>query len=869
MEQKQGRDGTRRGLRLCAVLSSLVLAPAGLGACREYDGEDSPELQEILRDGELTQVMRSALTTMLPPDASPADAASPAAGGPTIVDSGAGGAGGAGEPGEPGRRDAGVAGAFGTGGRGPGMGFAGMPGMGGSGPDGGVTRNFPAEAQALWRFDDCNMGRTELGDSSFAGGHTAFRSVTAFCRPGVFSSGIGFDENDDVVIVPDQPHFVFSEGFTVAAWVKPVALGGVRTIFRKRQEGTSTFVLVENGQSFQIVINLANGRAAEVQARATLDKFTHVAATYDGIFLKLYLDGVEAASRRVVGRLSEGVGPLLMGNDAKLRRIDGVLDNVVFDTVAATPEEIARLTCLPRPSVMSVTPVDPPAVPVGTPVSYDVQITNNSCEDASFNLSFPFQPSSDIILEPSFGSAFVPAAATARLSFTATAAQETETFGKSEILVNGELFASDFQSFTEAVSFSVIDNSTPCTIFPRRELVIRDVSVVDDPVRTAPGGAWSFGKLMENMAPTPADAPAMVERMLTSFLSQQTVNSFTLPARPGVQRVLDSMRGPDGKLDLSRPSFRLLAIVNRIDLHDEPASTGGEGRFVFGFTPFGQTTPATLIIEYNVPSESRAAIVDLAKAWHALRALPFPSEEYNAALQAVTERFTARNAAPGRPNGSSLGQIRTNDFFAFGRAWEFREFHLDPASGMLVPAPVAQTPDRGFNSSEALGRFVRANEPAIFTDKHVVPLMFEGVPFQGGNNDASDFFTWQVPGVSPEARHRFARNTCNGCHTFRETGGGEFQISPRQPFQEASLSPFLLGASVPDLSAGVTRHFNEIRRRARVLHDLVCPEEMLPPLPPDTTPLNGGMGGRGGGVPRPRPNGGVGGAAGSAEASGR
>ena len=708
----------------------------------------------------------------------------------------------------------------------------------------GPTRSFPGEAQGFWRFDDCNMDRTELFDSSFFGNHTAFRSVTAFCRPGVLNTGIGFDEDDDLVIVPDQPNFVFSEGFTVAAWVKPTALGGVRTIFRKRQEGTSTFVLVENGKKFQIVISLANGKAADVQAPATLDKFTHVAATYDGIFLKLYLDGTEAASKRVVGRLSDGVGPLLMGNDANLRRIDGIIDNVVFDTVPATPAEIAKLTCLPQPSVMSVTPVDPAAVPPGTPVSYDVQITNNSCEDASFNFNaFPLNFNPSINVSPNFGNAFVPAASTAHVSFAASASPDIEEFGTSQIFVNAQLFSSNFESFSQIVNFSVLDNSTACTVKPRRELEIRDVSVVDDPVRTGPGGAWTFGKLMENMAPTPADAPAMVEAMLTSFLSQQTVNSFTLPPRSGAQRVLDSMRGPDGQLDLSRQAFRLLAIVNRIDLHDVSASTAGEGRFVFGFAPFGQTLQATLIIEYNIPAASQAEIVELANAWHALRALPFPSEEYNAALQAVTERFTARNAAPGRPNGSALGQIRTNDFFALSFAWEFREFHLDATSGMLVPAPVAQTPDRSFNFSDRLGRFVLANEPAIFTEKHAVPLMFEGAPFQGGNVDASDFFTWQVPGVSPETRHRFARNTCNGCHTQSETGGAEFQIRPRFPFQESQLSGFLLGASVNDFPAGVTRHFNELGRRGRILHDLVCPEEMLPPPPPETTPIGGGMGG--------------------------
>ncbi|MEA2697156.1 MAG: hypothetical protein QOI66_1427 [Myxococcales bacterium] len=818
MKLKQECHGPRRRLHSRALLGSLALASAGLGACGDNHGDDSPELQAILHDGELTQFMSSALSAASPPPAPGMGGTS----GPTL----GGGSAGA--------TDAGGRGGPGTGGAGPVDAGTG-PGMdGGTGP----TRSFPGQAQGFWRFDDCNMNRTELADSTFGGNHTAFRSVTAFCRPGVLNTGIGFDENDDVVIVPDQPNFVFSEGFTVAAWVKPTDLGGVRTIFRKRQDGTSTFVLAENGKNFQIVINLANGKAADVQAKATLDTFTHVAATYDGIFLKLYLNGTEAASKRVVGRLSDGVGPLLMGNDASNRRIDGIIDNVVFDTVPATPAEIAKLTCLPQPSVMNVTPVDPAAVPPGTPVSYDVQITNNSCDDASFNFN-AFVMNQSIIVSPNFGSAFVPAAGTAHLPFTASASPDIEDFGTSQIFVNAELFSSNFEPFNQIVNFSVFDNSTPCTIKPRRELEIRDVSVVDDPVRTGPGGAWTFGKLMENMAPTPDAAPAMVEAMFTSFLSQQTVNGFTLPARLGAKQVLDSMRGRDGKLDLSLQAFRLLAIVNRIDLNDVTASTAGEGRFVFGFAPFGQVLSATLIIEYNIPAASQAAIVDLANAWHALRALPFPSEEYNAALQKVTERFTARDAAPGRTNGSALGQVRTNDFFALGGAWEFREFHLDATSGMLLPATVALTPDRSFNFSDRLGRFVLANEPAILAEKHTVPLMFEGASFQGGNVDASDFFTWQVPGVSPETRNRFARNTCNGCHTQSETGGSQFQVSPRFSFQESQLSGFLLGADVTDFPAGVIRHFNELDRRGRILHGFVCPDEMLPPPPPDTTPISG------------------------------
>jgi hypothetical protein len=108
--------------------------------------------------------------------------------------------------------------------------------------------------------------------------------------------------------------------------------------------------------------------------------------------------------------------------------------------------------------------------------------------------------------------------------------------------------------------------------------------------------------------------------------------------------------------------------------------------------------------------------------------------------------------------------------------------------------------------------------------------------------------------VNPETSHRFARNTCNGCHTQIVTGGAEFQVRPRFPGQEAQLSGFLTRADVNDQAACVTRHFNELGRRGRILHDMVCPDEMLPPPPPDTTPIpgcmvSGGTAGTGGGTP--------------------
>ena len=56
----KGRRQPHNRARLASL--SLLLASASLGACGGSDGDDSAELQAILRDGDLTEVMRSMLT---------------------------------------------------------------------------------------------------------------------------------------------------------------------------------------------------------------------------------------------------------------------------------------------------------------------------------------------------------------------------------------------------------------------------------------------------------------------------------------------------------------------------------------------------------------------------------------------------------------------------------------------------------------------------------------------------------------------------------------------------------------------------------------------------------------------------------------
>ena len=702
--------------------------------------------------------------------------------------------------------------------------------------DGGVT---PAGGAGAWSFDDCTSSRTNLQDS--ISGNTAFRSVGVACTAGAQGTpGVAIAVKEDIVYVPDQPSFTFETGLTVAGWFNPTVIGGTRTLFRKRDKDTSSFALLLNAGKFQLVLSLGEGRAISVTspAKAKAGVFQHVAATYDGTTARLYIDGLEVNSFAVPGTIPPGPGPLLMGNDGSERRFAGTIDNMRFATRALTADEVLALTCIPHAPSIAFTPTTPASTPPGVPTALDISITNNNvaaCGALTLQVTtFPF--TSGTALDPP---AFFPTnsepiapGATGHFPITITPDAEIEPGTNLAFQVLLTEPTSNFVT-VDIFSFDVAEPTGPvgCRVSTVRELMIKNLSVVDDPVRTAftegstdpRNGVWTFKHLVESMATTPAAAPAMVEAFLSSMVTNQTINGFAVAGRPGMQSlILDAWpRTPQGELDLARPPLRLQAIVNRFDLRNLARGDAGEGRFVFAFESGGFPLQATLIFEYKLPAASDADVLAWANAFHGLGALSF-GEDYNAALQVITERFAGRGARPGHPNDNAINTVRTNEIsLGANGIWEMREFHLSATSGRLEPATIELTPDRSFINSSTLAAYINANEAAIVAETHTVPLVFQGQPFEAGAV-FNDLTSWFAPGVSSEARHHFSLNTCNGCHSSQETGTGFLQISPRFPGTEASLSGFLAGTTIADPVTGLPRTFNDLRRRNVDLTAIVC-----------------------------------------------
>jgi hypothetical protein len=738
-----------------------------------------------------------------------------------------GSAGGGGFAGDGG--SAGGGGFAGDGGTAGGGGFGGDGGTSGGGGFGGGLGDPAGAPSAFWEMNDCSSVTRTLFDSSGNGIH-ATRTASTRCAPGISGQGVAFDEARDRIEALNAPQFELDDRLAVAAWINPSRADNNRPIVLKRRNDSTAFSLRLQNNQIQFSVTLeGTNRTVTTRAPITLNEWSHVAGVFDGEFVFLFVNGRQVGQVVARGAIADVEAPIRVGSTTQTQHFVGTLDNVWISTNGVNNNTIASLACVRRESTFDVSPATSGPQPAGTEFVYDLSIKNNdsaSCSARNYNVNV-FAP---FPVENAFASPFqqlVNAGQTAQFGLHVSTSSDAEP-----ATIPVQFSAFDFNSGEQLfgqVEYEVAE-PTGCFVSTARELMIRRLDVVDDPIRTRNDGpasdprtgAWTFGKLVEQLAPTPEQATELVERVFQSWESDQTVNSFTISARPAIRSiVLDGWpRRADGRIDIHRAPLQLLAIVNRFDLRNLDDGHAGEGRFVFGVNgPFGPME-FTMILEYGLPAANEAEALDWANSWHALSSHPVPSEAYNAALQAITERFAGRGRAPGRPNGSALHTLRSNEI-SLSFQWELREFRLD-SDGFLKPAPVKLTPSQSFNGTDTLAQYVNANESSILAERHVVPDSFNEAPFVGGSV-FNNIDRWGAFGITnPEARHKFSLNTCNGCHGG-ETSTGFLHVNPRFGGGEARLSGFLTGTTVFDPETGQQRRLADLARRKADLEAIVCP----------------------------------------------
>jgi len=138
-------------------------------------------------------------------------------------------------------------------------------------------------------------------------------------------------------------------GITFSAWTRPTDLSGFREIFRREAGDRRLLFSYQNGGtilSLGLNINGYEECDAEVNPAQVLDgQWHHCAATFDGEFMRVFLDGREVGSLQRPGVIvTDPATPAFIGSlNGESEHFQGALDDLRIYPVALAPEEVARL----------------------------------------------------------------------------------------------------------------------------------------------------------------------------------------------------------------------------------------------------------------------------------------------------------------------------------------------------------------------------------------------------------------------------------------------------------------------------------------------------------------------------------------------
>ena len=156
---------------------------------------------------------------------------------------------------------------------------------------------------AAYSFD-AGSGTTVADDS----GNNRIGTISgATWGTGKTGTALAFDGVNDWVTVADAASLDLTNRMTLEAWVKPSAQGvRWRTVVIKERNGGLSYALYSNTDTGRPSSEMKTSKTSETRGTAALPTSTwsHLATTYDGATLRLFVNGVQAASKR--GRRHDG-----------------------------------------------------------------------------------------------------------------------------------------------------------------------------------------------------------------------------------------------------------------------------------------------------------------------------------------------------------------------------------------------------------------------------------------------------------------------------------------------------------------------------------------------------------------------------------
>jgi hypothetical protein len=206
-----------------------------------------------------------------------------------------------------------------------------------------TVSSAPSGLVAAYGFNEASG--SGVTDSSGLGNNGTLSGATR-TTAGKFGRALSFDGTNDRVNIADSSSLDLTNGMTLEAWVRPSSLGGWDTVILKEQPGSLIYALYANtgpGPASGEIDTTGGYFPQYATGALALNTWSHLAATYDGTTLRLYINGIEVGSQPVSGSLHTSSGSLRIGGNAVWGEyFAGLIDEIRIYNRALSQTEIQQ-----------------------------------------------------------------------------------------------------------------------------------------------------------------------------------------------------------------------------------------------------------------------------------------------------------------------------------------------------------------------------------------------------------------------------------------------------------------------------------------------------------------------------------------------
>jgi hypothetical protein len=204
----------------------------------------------------------------------------------------------------------------------------------------------------LWHFDtDANDSTANHNDGTLKG--------NAYFTTGNFDNAVSLDGSGDYVEVPDST-FLRPSNVTVECWVKSSTIKSYQYIVAKYYAGGNASYGLYTGSSTGLFFYVSDGGYAlsnDAGTRVWDGNWHHIAGTYDGSTLRLYVDGSEVGTEKSVTKtIGYNTGNLYVGSYGAGYYFTGLIDEVRIWSSALTAGQLNDMTPPTLSKALSGTP---------------------------------------------------------------------------------------------------------------------------------------------------------------------------------------------------------------------------------------------------------------------------------------------------------------------------------------------------------------------------------------------------------------------------------------------------------------------------------------------------------------------------------